>query len=60
MKKGDKVVYVAPKAAALHLAPEGLVCESTSMVVFLLDGAPGTEINYGRESYGSAEVETWN
>ena len=60
MRQREKKAYEAPETAATKLTPEGMVCLSTNMVFFITDDPSGTEINYGRQSYGSAEVESWN
>lgn len=53
-------VYLAPSATVVEIKTEGLICQSPLMVMFLLDSAPATEINFDRENYGSATTDTWD
>lgn len=53
-------VYEAPSAIVVELGTEGLICESSLMTMFLLDSPADTEVNFGRDSYGSAATDTWN
>ena len=53
-------VYEAPSAAVVEIKTEGLVCESSLMTMFLLDSPADTEVNFGRDNYGSATTNTWD
>ena len=53
-------VYEEPSALVVELGTEGLVCESSLMTMFLLDAEPAAQVNFGRDSYGSAVTDTWN
>lgn len=51
-------VYEAPSAIVVELKTEGLICDSPFMTVFLTD--PYSEVNFGRQNYGSATIDTWD
>ena len=52
-------VYEAPLASVVEIKTEGLICSSPNMTIFLTDPYP-TEVNFGRDSYGSATTDTWD
>ena len=53
-------VYEAPSVSVVELGTEGLICESSLMTMFLLESPADTEVNFGRDSYGSATTNTWD
>ena len=60
MEVRTKVVYEAPKADAVELKTERIVCDSTNYVMWFLEGGtPNTlssqDAEWDRSGYGSAE-----
>ncbi len=60
MEVRKKVVYEAPKADAVEIKPEGIVCDSTNYVMwFMGEGTPNSlssqDTEWDRTGYGSAE-----
>ena len=56
----DVRFYEAPSATVVEIKTEGLICNSPLTTIFLTDSvSPATEINFGREGYGSATTDTW-
>lgn len=59
MEVSKKVVYDAPRADAVELKTEGIVCDSQNRVLWFLAGEPtntlSSETEWDRSGYGSAE-----
>ena len=59
MVEKNKVVYEAPKADAVELKTEGIVCDSQNRVLWILSGEPtdsmSSDAEWDRTGYGSAE-----
>ena len=53
-------LYETPKAEAVVIETEGVICDSPVLTMFLLNTIPSSEVDFGRETYGSATSETWN
>ncbi len=60
MEVSKKVVYDAPRADAVELKTEGIVCDSPNRVLWILAGEPtasslSSDAEWDRTGYGSAE-----
>ena len=59
MEVSKKVVYDAPRADAVELKTEGIVCDSQNRVLWILSGEPtdsmSSDAEWDRSGYGSAE-----
>lgn len=60
MEVSKKVVYEAPRADAVELKTERIVCDSQNRVLWILAGDPPTsslssDAEWDRSGYGSAE-----
>ncbi|MBO4635482.1 MAG: hypothetical protein J5669_08955 [Bacteroidales bacterium] len=55
----EKKYYETPMTKALEIMADGLICTSTLMTIILLDSSPASEVDFGRQSYGSATTDAW-
>lgn len=52
-------LYETPKAEAVVIETEGVICDSPVLTMFLLSATP-SEVSFDRDGYDSAASESWN
>ena len=54
-----KLNYEAPVTTVQEVKADGLICTSPVVLSAILYESPAVEIDWGRNSYGSATTDTW-
>ena len=54
-----RINYETPVSTVLEVKANSVICTSPLSVMAILSGDPGTEVEWGRETYGTAVTDTW-